>query len=489
MELYEEVGHTTHEESVKSEHEALDPVHADNARSLKEELSSEEDLDEWLKEEMEKHMTNNTINNDDFTSNLPYQSSLEELNPGGFLFPFSIDNYNSYAMAHIDAKNNILPRSICEYLMLANLEEACMSVKMDDLMQQETLGTVKNILVKIDKFEFPCDFVFADMPDNLGEMIILGRPFLKTIHAQIDVFQEEISLGICKDRIKFGVNGNLSSSKNQIEKVYMENTSQDEESLNPLEIGQDLFSYESPACLQFEHDTRNYNIIDTQNEIARQTNLLLDKRGFTKRWHVFKPVQVLYDDGNGEDCGMWPTCNPNSSFCDGYKEVFEKNELGTLRQWVCFRDHKRRTVKGSCMGFADFLQIHYGNQRIDDTTRERRYYEWVAQNYKFDNNRIPSTTTVSEKNPYKIDHPTPIPLDTWDTRSHFTYKGSTSNQDILNDDPAPFSPEHPNFDIEEEYAKEIRNPYSRRFDEYKQVFDNEVEHLSNEYNLRIGKKG
>ncbi|GJT90685.1 hypothetical protein Tco_1079530 [Tanacetum coccineum] len=34
-----------------------------------------------------------------------------------------------------------------------------------------------------------------------------------------------------------------------------------------------------------------------------------------------------------------------------------------------------------------------------------------------------------------------------------------------------------------------RNPYSRRFDEYKQVFDNEVEQLSNEYTLRIGIKG
>ncbi|GKD64163.1 hypothetical protein Tco_1306271 [Tanacetum coccineum] len=46
-----------------------------------------------------------------------------------------------------------------------------------------------------------------------------------------------------------------------------------------------------------------------------------------------------------------------------------------------------------------------------------------------------------------------------------------------------------NFDVEEEYAKEIGNPYSRNFDEYKRVFDNEVENLSNEYALRIGKKG
>ncbi|GJS85094.1 hypothetical protein Tco_0751635 [Tanacetum coccineum] len=132
-----------------------------------------------------------------------------------------------------------------------------------------------------------------------------------------------------------------------------------------------------------------------------------------------------------------------------------------LRQWVCFHDHERRTVKGSCMGFAYFLQVRCKNQRIDDTTRERRYYEWVAQNYEFDNNRTPLTTTVSDKYPYKTNHSTPIPLDEWDT----------------------------SFDVKEEYAKEIGNPYSRRFDEYKQVFDNEIEQLSNKYTLRIGKKG
>nr|GEV47223.1 hypothetical protein [Tanacetum cinerariifolium] len=40
-----------------------------------------------------------------------------------------------------------------------------------------------------------------------------------------------------------------------------------------------------------------------------------------------------------------------------------------------------------------------------------------------------------------------------------------------------------NFDVEEEYAKEIENPYSWRFDEYKSVFYNEIENLPNEYTL------
>ncbi|GJT89626.1 RNA-directed DNA polymerase, eukaryota, reverse transcriptase zinc-binding domain protein [Tanacetum coccineum] len=253
----------------------------------------------------------------------------------------------------IDASNNIMPKSIYEYLKLVNHGGAAMSVEMDDMTQQETLETVKNVLIKINKFEFPCDFVVTDMLENLGEIIMLGRPFLEIIHAQIDVFQEEISLGIGEDKIKFDVKGNPCRSDISIENFFMANTSQEEESFNPLEIRHDLFLYESPACLQFEQDTRNYTI-DPQNKIARQTNPLLDKGGLTKRWHVCKPIQMFYDDGSGKDCGTWPTCDPDSNF----------------------------------------LQVCYGNQRFNDATRERRYYEWVAQNYEFDNNKTPSTTTI-----------------------------------------------------------------------------------------------
>ncbi|GJZ74815.1 hypothetical protein Tco_0913375 [Tanacetum coccineum] len=44
------------------------------------------------------------------------------------------------------------------------------------------------------------------------------------------------------------------------------------------------------------------------------------------------------------------------------------------------------------------------------------------------------------------------------------------------------------YDVNEEYAREISNPYSKRFDEYNRMFNNEIEHLSNEYILKIGKK-
>nr|GEV07867.1 hypothetical protein [Tanacetum cinerariifolium] len=57
IELDEEARYTTNEELVMSEHEAIDPPHTVNTLSFGKELSSEEDLDKWLKVEIEKHMS------------------------------------------------------------------------------------------------------------------------------------------------------------------------------------------------------------------------------------------------------------------------------------------------------------------------------------------------------------------------------------------------------------------------------------------------
>ncbi|GJW88058.1 hypothetical protein Tco_0163398 [Tanacetum coccineum] len=81
----------------------------------------------------------------------------------------------------------------------------------------------------------------------------------------------------------------------------------------------------------------------------------------TSRWHVCKPVRV-------------------------YDAIYGKGENGMLEQWMCFRDHERQSVNGNRMIFTDFHKVRYGNKTIDDTTHERRYYEWVAQNSEFKDN-------------------------------------------------------------------------------------------------------
>ncbi|GJU44440.1 zinc knuckle CX2CX4HX4C containing protein [Tanacetum coccineum] len=87
------------------------------------------------------------------------QLPTKESNPVYFMLPYTIDNFNFYAMADSGASVNVLPRNIFEYLGLRNLSETKMLVEMADIRKKAPLGIVKDILAKIDKFLFPSDFV------------------------------------------------------------------------------------------------------------------------------------------------------------------------------------------------------------------------------------------------------------------------------------------------------------------------------------------
>ncbi|GJW65642.1 reverse transcriptase domain-containing protein [Tanacetum coccineum] len=52
----------------------------------------------------------------------------------------------------------------------------------------------ENVFVKVGKFYFPADFVVLDFIADPRVPLILGRPFLRTAHALIDVYEGEIIL-------------------------------------------------------------------------------------------------------------------------------------------------------------------------------------------------------------------------------------------------------------------------------------------------------
>ncbi|GJZ91935.1 putative reverse transcriptase domain-containing protein [Tanacetum coccineum] len=114
-------------------------------------------------------------------------------NPQDFTLPCTIGNINFYAMADLGASVNVLSRNIFEYLGLRNLSETKMLVEIADIRKKAPLGIVKDILVKIDKFLFPFDFIILNQTPN--STVILGRPFLATIHALISAFEKEYMWG------------------------------------------------------------------------------------------------------------------------------------------------------------------------------------------------------------------------------------------------------------------------------------------------------
>ncbi|GJT01041.1 reverse transcriptase domain-containing protein [Tanacetum coccineum] len=127
---------------------------------------------------------------------LPCQLPPKELYPGSFTLPCTIRSLNFYVVTYQGASVNVIPKSMFEFLKLTHLKKIDMLVEMVDMMKKSHVGIVENVLVKIDKFLFPPDFVVIDMLVEHNKTMILGRPFLATIHAEINIFNKEISLGV-----------------------------------------------------------------------------------------------------------------------------------------------------------------------------------------------------------------------------------------------------------------------------------------------------
>ncbi|XP_075475706.1 uncharacterized protein LOC142509906 [Primulina tabacum] len=80
-----------------------------------------------------------------------------------------------------------------------------MSLKLADKYVKYPRGVIEDVLVKVDKFIFPSDFVVLDMEEDVEMPLILGRPFLATGKALIDVQEGKLRLSVGEEEINFDV--------------------------------------------------------------------------------------------------------------------------------------------------------------------------------------------------------------------------------------------------------------------------------------------
>nr|GFB39395.1 reverse transcriptase domain-containing protein [Tanacetum cinerariifolium] len=120
---------------------------------------------------------------------------LEKLgDPGRFLIPCDFTGLdNCLALADVGASINLMPLSIWKKLRLPTLNDTKMVLELADRTISKPTGVAENIFVKVGKY-FPADFVILDFVADPRVPLILGRPFLSTAHALIDVYEGEITL-------------------------------------------------------------------------------------------------------------------------------------------------------------------------------------------------------------------------------------------------------------------------------------------------------
>ncbi|GJT60777.1 reverse transcriptase domain-containing protein [Tanacetum coccineum] len=115
--------------------------------------------------------------------------------PGRFLIPCDFSEFdNCLALADLGASINLMPLSIWKKLGLPGLNDTKMVLELADRTISKPTGVAENVFVKVGKFYFPADFVVLDFIADPRVPLILGRPFLRTAHALIDVYEGEITL-------------------------------------------------------------------------------------------------------------------------------------------------------------------------------------------------------------------------------------------------------------------------------------------------------
>ncbi|GKE17426.1 reverse transcriptase domain-containing protein [Tanacetum coccineum] len=91
-------------------------------------------------------------------------------------------------------------------------------VELADRTIKRPKGIAENILVGIDKFVFPVDFIMLDMLEDIKTLLILGRPFFSTTHAKNDVFKRKITLRVGNGKVVFK---SEKPTSNIIKRVYV----------------------------------------------------------------------------------------------------------------------------------------------------------------------------------------------------------------------------------------------------------------------------
>ncbi|GJZ91405.1 zinc finger, CCHC-type containing protein, partial [Tanacetum coccineum] len=128
----------------------------------------------------------------------------KEKDIGSFTRPCYINNlcFNK-ALADLEASVSVIPFSTYTNPGLCELAPTKLIVELANKTVKHPKGIAENILVRIDKFVFPVDFIVLDMPEDIKTLLILGRPLLSTAHNKIDVFKWKITLRVGDDKVVF----------------------------------------------------------------------------------------------------------------------------------------------------------------------------------------------------------------------------------------------------------------------------------------------
>ncbi|GJU03822.1 reverse transcriptase domain-containing protein [Tanacetum coccineum] len=165
--------------------------------------------------------------------------------PGKFLIPCGFSKLKCKALADLGASINLMPLLVWKKLGLPELISTQMTLELANRDICTPKGIARDVFVPVGKFAFLADFVIVDYESDPRVPLILGRPFLRTARALIDVHGEEMILRDGNERLILNMRHDTSSYSNEphqesINMIDVYNVSHEE-------ILKDLFATNHPS--------------------------------------------------------------------------------------------------------------------------------------------------------------------------------------------------------------------------------------------------
>ncbi|XP_070017283.1 uncharacterized protein [Nicotiana sylvestris] len=139
-------------------------------------------------------------------SAIVYSMAPKLEDPRAFTIPCTIGSADfAKALCDLGANINLMSYSVFKTLGIEQPRPTSMRLHMADRSIKRPLGIIDDVLVRVDKFILPADFVILDCEVDFEVPIILGRPFLATGKELVDVEVGKLTFRLGNEKVVFHV--------------------------------------------------------------------------------------------------------------------------------------------------------------------------------------------------------------------------------------------------------------------------------------------
>ncbi|XP_050896715.1 uncharacterized protein LOC127103505 [Lathyrus oleraceus] len=179
--------------------------------------------------------------------------------------------------------NPIILTGTCSAILQGVVQDTRMTLQFADHSVKKPYGIVEDVLVKIDKFVFPVDFVILETPEDEEIPLILGRPFLETGRCLINIEEWTMTLKIYDEELKIDVRNTMKYKDD----ICTSHT---------IEVLDQVMTYDSPLNaprLPLER-VLSLSIFDSDKEVDNGESEVLALMDAQPPWKGSRPHQWEY---------------------------------------------------------------------------------------------------------------------------------------------------------------------------------------------------